>query len=442
TASINVPQNRLQVLPYGDDAGIQVGLSGSPTSIFSVRESDRLRFNNPTSGSFSEIVQDGLSSGLSFNTQGDVNSKMVLLSDGKVGIGLMDPESRLHIQNGGLQIGYVSEDMHLKLSANDLQFHREGRSYISQKGNQGQLAFTRGNANTITMLLNEYGNVGIGTTSPIGRLDVESGENGYTDALYVKAHSSIPHQGGIMHHQGSTYSWQEVAQGTGSQNASLTFHLTERLYPGNLIASDVLSLRGDGRVGIGTSSPNSALDVRGAINIEGGNYKSWTNRHWSERIYLPMGSAIVTSSRTDPNLGGNGKHLGFGMTNSGWYFITGDDDLGSDGSDPKYAMFVDTDGKLTTREIEVTLNGWPDYVFEDNYDLTSLEKVESFIEENGHLPNVPSAKEVEDNGLNLGEMDAILLQKIEELTLYMIEQNKKIEEHIKKIKALEFQGQD
>ena len=66
-------------------------------------------------------------------------------------------------------------------------------------------------------------------------------------------------------------------------------------------------------------------------------------------------------------------------------------------------------------------------MFGQNYNLPSLTTVESYINQNKHLPNVPSAAEVEQNGVDLGEMDKILLQKIEELTLYVIQQQKQIE---------------
>lgn len=98
-------------------------------------------------------------------------------------------------------------------------------------------------------------------------------------------------------------------------------------------------------------------------------------------------------------------------------------------------------GKIATEEIKVAqYNAWPDYVFEDAYELPTLEEVESQIDSLGHLPNIPSADQVEDNGFYLGEMNAKLLEKIEELTLYTIEQEKKIksqEEEINRLKTLE-----
>lgn len=85
---------------------------------------------------------------------------------------------------------------------------------------------------------------------------------------------------------------------------------------------------------------------------------------------------------------------------------------------------LDNNGLLRSREIRVDINTWPDYVFEDDYNLMSLEETEKFIEDNGHLPNVPSAVEVESQGLNLAETDKILMEKTEELTLHLIELKK------------------
>lgn len=72
------------------------------------------------------------------------------------------------------------------------------------------------------------------------------------------------------------------------------------------------------------------------------------------------------------------------------------------------------------------MNGWSDFVFKKEYKLPTLEEVENHIAEKGHLENIPSEEEVLKNGINLGEMNAKLLQKIEELTLYVIEMKKDI----------------
>jgi hypothetical protein len=88
-----------------------------------------------------------------------------------------------------------------------------------------------------------------------------------------------------------------------------------------------------------------------------------------------------------------------------------------------YNLFVR--GGILTEEVRIMLSTqWADYVFEKDYNLFKLEEVEKFINENKHLPNVPSAAEVAENGIELGEMTKIQQEKIEELTLYLIEQNK------------------
>lgn len=84
------------------------------------------------------------------------------------------------------------------------------------------------------------------------------------------------------------------------------------------------------------------------------------------------------------------------------------------------------EGSIGAREISIELDNWADFVFEDDYILPQLEDVEAYIEQHNHLPEIPSEAEVLENGISLGEMDARLLQKIEELTLYLIEQNKRI----------------
>lgn len=79
-------------------------------------------------------------------------------------------------------------------------------------------------------------------------------------------------------------------------------------------------------------------------------------------------------------------------------------------------------GKVIAEEVVVKLqSNWPDYVFEQDYRLRSLEEVASFIKQNKHLPEMPSLKEVEENGISIGKMNALLLKKIEELTLYILE---------------------
>jgi hypothetical protein len=103
----------------------------------------------------------------------------------------------------------------------------------------------------------------------------------------------------------------------------------------------------------------------------------------------------------------------------------------SDCSD--YRLFVKDGIKTEKVKVEVaSVAGWADYVFANDYSLMSLDKLQNFINENGHLPDVPTAEEVVENGFELKEMNVLLLKKVEELTLYLLNQEKRIKDLEKK----------
>lgn len=105
---------------------------------------------------------------------------------------------------------------------------------------------------------------------------------------------------------------------------------------------------------------------------------------------------------------------------------------------PNYRLFVKDGIKTEKIKVEIAAkNGWADYVFNDNYNLMDLNTLNKYIKENKHLPEVPTTKEAIENGIELKEMNILLLKKVEELTIHVIELNKKIEKHAKKIKVLE-----
>lgn len=115
----------------------------------------------------------------------------------------------------------------------------------------------------------------------------------------------------------------------------------------------------------------------------------------------------------------------------------GDMVIGNTTVAPKSGYKLSVDGKVVCEELLVQLSPWPDYVFTDDYQLKSLEEVEQFISENNHLPGVPTANDVETNGLQVGEMQKIMMEKIEELTLYMIDlqkQNDTLKAEIEELK--------
>lgn len=105
--------------------------------------------------------------------------------------------------------------------------------------------------------------------------------------------------------------------------------------------------------------------------------------------------------------------------------ITVDGNIGIGKNDPTDKLEVN--GRIHARSVKVDLDDWPDYVFLPKYKLKPLKDVKSFIKENGHLQNVPTAKEIIENGLDLGGIDKILMEKVEELTLYLIEKDEEVE---------------
>ena len=124
--------------------------------------------------------------------------------------------------------------------------------------------------------------------------------------------------------------------------------------------------------------------------------------------------------------GGDGDSTGNGPSvwpQSGTNINYNDGNVGIGTTTPDEKLAVN--GTIHAREVRVDLSDWPDYVFDKNYNLPSLEEIQKHIEEKGHLINIPSAKEVEENGVELGEMNKLLLEKIEELTLYILEMEKK-----------------
>lgn len=124
---------------------------------------------------------------------------------------------------------------------------------------------------------------------------------------------------------------------------------------------------------------------------------------------------------------------------SGIFYNTGSVGINTDKIGEGYSLSVD--GKIRATEVNIyESTNWADFVFEEGYDLKPLEEVEAFIQEKGHLPEIPSAKTVEEKGFSLGDMDAKLLQKVEELTLYLIEQNKLLKTQTKQLELLKQQN--
>jgi hypothetical protein len=144
-------------------------------------------------------------------------------------------------------------------------------------------------------------------------------------------------------------------------------------------------------------------------------------------IYLmavdkPTSTNIAVELNADPNA--VGSLYSFGIANN-VLIQDGKVGIGLMGSGS-----LDVNGEITSKKVRVTQAGagWPDYVFHDDYHLSPLSELAAYIKANKHLPDVPSAQEVERSGVDVGEMNKILLQKIEELTLHLLEQQKRIEQ--------------
>jgi hypothetical protein len=206
-----------------------------------------------------------------------------------------------------------------------------------------------------------------------------------------------------------------------------------KAYSNNGTEGAAIFLNKNERVGIGTDVPNAALQVIGNVSL-----LSDTQLDQFQIIsegQIPTRRGISLSN--DPIGAFNFYIHGFqenaafnfkdGLNNSYLMTIKKDGSVGI-GTTVTTGYMLAVAGKIHAEEVMVEYaDDWYDFVFENNYQLPDLSELESFVKKNKHLPDVPSAKEVSENGINLGEMNGILLKKVEELTLYIIEQQKEIE---------------
>ncbi len=199
-------------------------------------------------------------------------------------------------------------------------------------------------------------------------------------------------------------------------------------------STDRMVIESNGYVGIGTVAPQGNLhvsslysgDVIFRLDADLDNNNEYDNP--LIKLRQDGGQTGVNIGFSEENFGSNIFGFGTRYANvENWDALvlnvsTGNVGIGTTSPDSKLAV----NGNIHAKEVKVDLVGWPDYVFKEGYVLKSLEEVQNYIEMNGHLPNIPSAKEVEANGIELGEMNKLLMEKIEELTLYTIEQEKKL----------------
>jgi hypothetical protein len=280
-----------------------------------------------------------------------------------------------------------------------------------------------------TNVLNSTGSAGVGTISP---------ESGFI--FDVNGLGTIGTQASARLYLGTLDATHAFIQ---SRNYSINQNLTFLAKSFNF---DI------GNVGVGTAAPTAKLDVSGSVGIQSsltnasarppmsstkisGEIRAYSvTGYQADDGFLRLSAGAGTNPLVQSYIDLSGystipdmnMNIVFGTNGSERIRILNSGNVGIGTAFPAEKLSVN--GKIRAQEIKVEMANWPDYVFAKDYKLPSLKETEKHIKEKGHLPGIPSAAEVEKNGIELGDMNKKLLQKIEELTLYLIEQNKEITE--------------
>ena len=269
--------------------------------------------------------------------------------------------------------------------------------------------------------------VGIGISSPVERLHIDKG------ALKIgRTTSSADRAVNMLKFGDGDY----VQIGEWEADDELSFKATKYNFT-------------KGNVGIGVTSPKYKLDVDGTLYLR--SVEHGVNR-WA-RSYLQWENHILTMGVPPGQYGHTIVQIMPGGTSEGQLYsclslymaynendkeetvrfssewnswINTASNFGLGTNDPQYKL--DVRGTIRATEILVNTPSGADFVFEDNYKLRPLQEVKSYVQENHHLPEIPSAKEMQEEGMNVNEMVVKLLQKVEELTLYNIQLEERINE--------------
>ena len=342
-----------------------------------------------------------------FNNNNVGNPVMRLMGNGLVGIGTTSPATVLDIRHSNpiLTIGTTGKTMgaiYLGNSAHGVKRNYKNGNDVGLYTTSGNVYLSAGNAGkTDHFVLQSNGNVGIGKSNPTHKLDVNGTINAtqiLVNGAPISGGSGAANFGNIERHSRyrdfntpvEKWGWNYIQ---GSANGPNSISSQWYRFVGALGKEYAIDRY---RVELAFPRSNQANAGVWMRTMENGSLKPWV------RIGGGGGSGAWTASGNDIRFTGNG------------------------------AVRI-TNGDLVAKRIAVapnpaTFNSWPDFVFADDYALPELTEVEDFINENKHLPEVPSAKEVAEEGFDVADMDATLLKKVEELTLYIIQQEKRIKQ--------------
>jgi hypothetical protein len=293
--------------------------------------------------------------------------------------------------------------------------------------------WTTNSANTVTSTPNS---VGIGTVSPQGGLDINN-VGGYWCSYNFGTNLLIR---GTTHHNSIGIFDSTNANPWAVTNVAGALWFSQMPVLGDVTTNPTsrVTFAANGNVGIGTQYPISAFQVNdGCIKTSIGSALGANLNYGTSYI----GFNAARDANNNWSVSSDGVHNGGGVMYNdifGNIYFSPIISSASNSASPQsltdlniksnIAVKISNTGVLFAKQINVTLTGWPDYVFKKEYHLPSLSEVKTYIDKNHHLSEIPSAEQIEKDGLNLGEMNKLLLQKVEELTLYTISSDKRVRE--------------